>query len=143
MCVVFWCVLKLSRTSNQDVSLINNDCSRNAKALLSVCTRTLWLGHLAKQTMEEDLRKELESYGEVDSIHVSTGSECVWSFITGSLFAVSSSNVCMYVYIYIYMYIYMYIYTATYIYNLFLQLISIYHKDYLHFPCNWCQQAFI
>ena len=39
--------------------------------LLSVCTKTLWIGHLNKQTTEDDLRREVESYGEVELMTVS------------------------------------------------------------------------
>ncbi|CAI9736005.1 SR-related and CTD-associated factor 4-like isoform X1 [Octopus vulgaris] len=37
---------------------------------LSVCTRTIWLGHIAKVTSEDELRLEIEKYGAVESINM-------------------------------------------------------------------------
>ncbi|GAB1599500.1 splicing factor, arginine/serine-rich 15-like isoform X2 [Argonauta hians] len=37
---------------------------------LSVCTRTIWLGHIAKVTSEDELRQEIEKYGAVETINM-------------------------------------------------------------------------
>ncbi|KAK7503094.1 hypothetical protein BaRGS_00005720 [Batillaria attramentaria] len=37
---------------------------------ISVCTRTLWFGHLAKHTTEDELRAEIEKYGPVETINM-------------------------------------------------------------------------
>lgn len=37
---------------------------------LSVCTRTIWLGHVGKVTTEDELRLEIEKYGAVESINM-------------------------------------------------------------------------
>ncbi len=48
-------------------------CQSGLCARVSVCTTTLWLGHLPKNTSEEELRKEIEKHGDVGSINVSLG----------------------------------------------------------------------
>ncbi|OWF37540.1 splicing factor, arginine/serine-rich 15-like isoform X1 [Mizuhopecten yessoensis] len=37
---------------------------------LSICSTTLFIGHLAKSTSEEELRGELDKYGTVDTLHI-------------------------------------------------------------------------
>lgn len=37
---------------------------------VGVCTRTLWFGHLAKHTTEDELRGEIEKYGPVETINM-------------------------------------------------------------------------
>jgi hypothetical protein len=36
----------------------------------SVCSKTIWIGHLAKTTTEDDLKSIVESYGQIIDIHV-------------------------------------------------------------------------
>lgn len=38
--------------------------------LISVCSTTMWIGHLSRFTTEEELRQEVEHYGEIISINV-------------------------------------------------------------------------
>jgi len=35
----------------------------------------LWLGHLSKQTTEDDVAAEISKYGQIESINVSMGPE--------------------------------------------------------------------
>lgn len=37
---------------------------------ISVCTRTLWFGHLAKHTTEDELRSEIEKYGQIETVNM-------------------------------------------------------------------------
>lgn len=37
---------------------------------LSICTTTLFIGHLAKSTTEDELREELDKYGTVETLHI-------------------------------------------------------------------------
>ncbi|XP_041351491.1 SR-related and CTD-associated factor 4-like [Gigantopelta aegis] len=45
---------------------------------LSVCTTTLWLGHLTKHTTEEDIRSEIEKYGTVNSVNLIPPRGCAY-----------------------------------------------------------------
>ena len=38
---------------------------------ISVCSTTLWLGHLSKSISEDDIKAEMEFYGEVVNVAVS------------------------------------------------------------------------
>ncbi|KAL5010493.1 hypothetical protein ScPMuIL_012798 [Solemya velum] len=37
---------------------------------LSVCSTTLWIGHINNRTTEEELREEIEKYGTIDTLHM-------------------------------------------------------------------------
>jgi len=39
--------------------------------MCTVCSKTLWIGHLNKHTTEQELSSELSQLGEVSSINVS------------------------------------------------------------------------
>jgi len=42
-----------------------------------VCSRTLWIGHISKQTTEEELQQELSKHGEA-TVKASLPSVCFW-----------------------------------------------------------------
>ena len=45
-------------------------CCKVKVHIVSVCTTTIWIGHLNKFTSEDELKTELERYGPVENINV-------------------------------------------------------------------------
>ena len=51
---------------------------------VSVCSRTLWIGHISKQTTEDELQQELNKHGEA-TVQVSMQDAVFWRLINGTL----------------------------------------------------------
>ena len=48
----------------------------NVGVISTVCSCTLWIGHLNKQTLEKDLSELIEKYGRVTNVFVSISLLC-------------------------------------------------------------------
>lgn len=66
-----------SRSRDRDRERRDHERERRKKGLppikeghLSICTLTLWLGHLSKQTTEDDVAAEISKYGQIESINL-------------------------------------------------------------------------
>ncbi|XP_050390405.2 SR-related and CTD-associated factor 4 [Patella vulgata] len=49
---------------------------------LSVCSKTLWLGHVARSTTEDELKFEIEKYGTIESINMIPPRGCAFVCMT-------------------------------------------------------------
>jgi hypothetical protein len=53
---------------------------------MTVCSTTLWIGHLSKNTTQDNIMDEMVNYGEVLSVNVSTIPSVFWFCHVNSYF---------------------------------------------------------